>query len=179
MTLQCLEEKGCSTNVWKCSWGHVNWKSHCRPPKMQQLLCWRHPSRCISYATFSLSKGRDILSISTDILEDAHYVWLFVDHTYRNNFCIGDVPRKSFLVALMCCRRKRTSHRCLRTSSGTSKIYAILLVVQIETTFVLETSLENHFLWHLCAVKGKGRPINVCGHPQGHPKYMPFYWLYK
>ena len=44
-----------------------------------------------------------------------------------------------------------------------SKICTILLVTQIETTFVLETSLESHLLWHLCAVKGEGRPIDVHG----------------
>jgi len=49
-------------------------------------------------------------------------------------------------------------------------MHAILFVTHTETTFVLETSLENHFLWHLCAVEGRGRPIDVRGRPLGMSK---------
>ena len=66
------------------------------------------------------------------------------------------------------------SHRRPQTSSGTPKMHAILFVTQIETTFVLEAPLENHFFCHLWAVKEKQRPADVCGRPQEHPKCMPF-----
>jgi len=85
---------------------------------------------------------------SADVLRDAQNVCHFVGQTNTNNFCIVDITWKSFLVALMGCQRKRASRRRPRTSSGTPKIYAILLVKQIQTTFVLKVSLENHFLCH-------------------------------
>ena len=76
-------------------------------------------------------------------------------------------------------RKEKTSCRFPRTSLNMHVMYGFLLVTHRETTFVLETSLESHLLWHLWAVKGKGHPIDVRRRPWGRPKYTPFYWSHK
>ena len=45
--------------------------------------------------------------------------------------------------------------------------------------FCIGDVLKNNFLWHFWAIKEKGCPIDVCGHPWGRPKYTPFYWSHK
>ena len=104
---------------------------------------------------------KNCLEKSADILVDAQNVCHFIGHTKSNNFCIGDVPGKPFLVPLLGCQRKRASHGCPRTSLWTPKMYAILLITQKETSFVLTTSSENPFLCHFWAIIEKGRPADV------------------